>query len=211
MDSEFSIRSEIERIFNERKQDFGKGGFYQSFEPLGWDGQRKTQLRFEAYALEKFFSKDHDVLDAGCNSGFFANFLSPFVKSVDGFDNNASLIKMANTLARYLKNANATFHVSDFSSFIPRKKYDLVMACALHQWIKLNEKDFCDTIRKWLKDGSYVLVESHQIDKDKQYDKIIKYLKTVGFQNKHKGTTVEKVSKRNRKIKRAFSLWKMED
>ena len=96
------LATQLKRYFNSQNQDFGKKVFYQSYEPLGIKGMRPSATRFKKYQLSKYLSKSDIVLDIGCNCGFFSHYIAQFVHSVEGFDNNKSLIKMANSLKSIL-------------------------------------------------------------------------------------------------------------
>ena len=81
---------------------FATTKYYQSYAPLGLKGGRDNGERLLLYDVATFLGKDSDVLDIGCNSGFFSLTLAPYVKSIHGVDIADSFIHIANKVKDYM-------------------------------------------------------------------------------------------------------------
>jgi len=194
---------EMNKLFSKKHQPFGKGKFYQSYEPLNIDGMRKTKLRFKKYKLNEFISRKSTVLDIASNCGFFANYICPYVRFVHGFDSEPELVEISNLLASYLNN-NAKFEINTFEKFKTSLKYNVVLSLAIHKWLSISTTDFCDKLLSLLFNNGYLVIESHEISKrknDKEYPKICIILSqnlTKIYEGKIKDDGV---------VKRKFSIW----
>lgn len=146
-----------------KNQDFGKGGFYQSLEELHIEGQRPTEKRIDIYGL-KSIAKDKRVLDIGCNCGFLDLSLSPIAKSVKGVEYNRTLVKIAETVKDYLKRENVCFEAGDFKEYAASEKYDVIFSFAVHYWIGLPIKDYCEKIASMLETDGHLVFESQNIE-----------------------------------------------
>ena len=80
------VKAVLTEILLSEKQVFGRGEFYQSCEEIGIPGQRPTTDRYKIYGLDEHLSPGHNVLDIGCNCGFFTLLISSKVKRAVGIE-----------------------------------------------------------------------------------------------------------------------------
>jgi len=123
-------------------------GFYQGFDEIKIDGCRSTEKRFERYKIQKYLSKNKNVLDIGCNCGFFTIFIARFVSFIDGVELNPFLVKIGKDTKEYLKIPNLSFFASSFEDFNTEKKYDIIFSLANDETIDGNTKF---TFREYIK------------------------------------------------------------
>ncbi len=161
-----TLKEEIYCLFG-NNQDFGRGEFYQSLEELGIKGQRPTGKRIEEYGLNDIV-REKRVLDIGCNCGFLDLSLSLVAKSVCGIEYNGILIKVAEKVKEYLGRDNVHFEVGDFKTYATNRKYDVIFSFAVHYWIGLSVKDYCEKIIYMLEKEGYLIFESQDIKKDSE-------------------------------------------
>ena len=191
-------------ILKTQSQQFGRGTFYQSFEDEGIKGQRPTTERFQTYELKKYLKPEMNVLDIGCNCGFFSLYASRFVKTIDGVEFNPSLVKIANISKLLLKIENATFTQGDFNKVRLEKKYDFIFSFAVHYWIGQDITQYAQTLWNLLNNNGYILFESQNIEKqDADWDKKTKAFFEAGFEEVSKGSLCD-----DGVIKRKFSLFR---
>lgn len=202
MNTEF--KKELDSIYFNKKQTFGRGNYYQSSELLNISGQRPTAFRFKTYHLEEYLSNNDSVLDIGCNSGFFSLHLSEYVNEIEGFDNNPTLIAVANKARDFLKKDNANFFVDNFSSFTPSKKYDVVMSFAIHLWIKMPFKEYANKIMSMVKNNGTIIIESHDyLTEDSDWKEKMDIFIKEGFTEVYSDEI-----KDDKKVHRIFSILK---
>lgn len=176
------IREKLFKILNPREQTFGRGKFYQSLPQLSIIGQRSTEKRFKIYKLEKILNKDQEVLDIGCNVGFFDIFISKHIKHIDGIDINKKLIYIGNMVKNYLKINNISFFDCSFEDFKLDKKYDMVFLFAIYHWTSYSFTEFLFKVKKLLKPNGYIIIESHNIHTiDKTFDERISYIEKMAL------------------------------
>lgn len=200
------LLKKITDIFKSDIQLFGKGKFYQSYEPLGIDGVRKTENRFNIYKLNKYILPIYGVLDIGCNCGFFSLYVSQYCKEVDAIDNNKNLIEIGKMVCSFLC-LPVSFFCSDIINFNFDKRYDFIIMAAVHGWIKLSAEEIVVKVSNLLNNGGKILLESHRILRNKKKYKDDKYCKITSFLSNN----FEMIYKGNIKddgiIKRKFSIW----
>jgi len=145
-----------------------KKGFYQGFDKIKIDGWRPTEARFKMYDIDKYLSNNKSVLDIGTNCGFFALHTSQFVKDIDGVEINPYLVAIANDTKEYLQITNASFYVSGFEDFLPKKKYDIVFSFANDSTIDKNTKfnfdEYIHKILNLLNEQGLLIFESQAAD-----------------------------------------------
>ena len=143
-------------------------GFYQGFEEINIDGWRPTEKRFKQYDIEKYLSTDSDVLDIGCNCGFFSLYSARFVKQIDGVEINPYLIAIAKDVKQYLEQSNANFFASSFENYQAKKTYDVIYSFANDSTIdkntKFNFEEYIEKIYNFLKINGYLIFESQAAD-----------------------------------------------
>lgn len=185
---------EIMDLFCSSRQQFGEGGFYQSYPAIGLRGQRPTQERIETYGLKQILKKDMDVLDIGCNCGFFDMQIAESVRSVTGLEINRALVQIAEITRKHLNIRNCNFLETDFCSWHTENKYDMVFAFAILCWIKLEPEEIAEHLLRLIKKDGWLLIESHNIkskDRLNDFDTCIKKLKEDGMYEIWKGTTCD--------------------
>lgn len=198
------FKKELFEKFKKTNQNFGRGSYYQGFEPWGIPGQRPTKLRFDTYKLRDILSKDQDVLDIGCNVGFFDNYISEFVKSVDGIDFNEKLIEIANDFKKHTGCQNANFFVDSFEKFNTQKTYDVVLSLAIHWHLQMTFENYINKIDSILNSGGYLLIESHDPYKeDSDWKQKINYIISKNYSEVSSGNI-----KDDNKIYRVFNILK---
>lgn len=139
---------EIAKILEEQAEDYdsydyGEGYFYQSCKPLHITGFRNTEARIAAMKLRKLL-KGKTVLDIGTNAGFLVLEVVDVCKSIDAFDINPYLIRIAKASAEFLGIHNVNFWAGIFEDFNEDKTYDVVLSFANHSTYDLNTKQSVD-------------------------------------------------------------------
>jgi SAM-dependent methyltransferase len=152
---------ELRKQFLDSVEQFGKTDFYQNYPPLKISGLRSSICRFNTYKLEKYLSKETELLDIGGNIGFFTAYLSRFVKHIDLVEQNEKLTKIGQKLIDFEKITNVSIQNLDFKKFETNKKYDFVMSLAIHMWVGLPIDEYLNRLHQLLKKGGFLLFESH--------------------------------------------------
>ena len=137
---------------------------YQKFEPLGLLGKRSTIERFTFYDLEKYLSSSMNVLDIGCNVGFFSLTIARYVKNIDAFDTDQNYIKIANLVKDYLNIKNCNFLISQVEEFKTNRQYDFLISTAIHGWVKMSFIEYIHKLNTLVKEDGIILFESHEVD-----------------------------------------------
>lgn len=189
------------------------GQYPQGLKALGIVGRRDSDFRYGLYDIDGYLNDKLDVLDIGCNCGFFSYLLSRKVRSVTGIDIDPLLINVADMAIEALNVDNCTFIVQDFAKFHPINQYDLVIASQVHHWISLSFTEYADLLKGVVKDGGYLLFESHDTDTvDFDIARKVHALAVRGFSVVHSGQWVEDPGqywvppKKHKKIPRQFYL-----
>lgn len=180
-----SLKNELMKILG-KKQQFGRGAFYQSLPVLNFEGQRDTNARIKLYGLNEILSSDKDILDIGSNCGFFDLQIAPQVKQIDGVEYNPELVKMAERTREFLKYDNVSFTCADFKKFSTNKIYDLVFTFAVHFWIGLPPKEFAKKISSLIRTGGKLIFETHDMPfedahQDMRYNLFCEEFEKLGF------------------------------
>jgi SAM-dependent methyltransferase len=168
----------ITRKYRVANSIYGGGRFYQSFSEIGIAGTRNIQERLSIYNVRKYLKPTDEVLDIGCNCGFFDLQLSEYVKSVYGMDIEPLFIEIANETKEYVGNTNATFVCDDFYSSIRNADvtYDAIFALAVHTNIFVSgasHLEFVKGIIMRLKPDGLLFFESHNLLNDRaRYDEL---------------------------------------
>ncbi len=135
--------------------------YYQSFEKLGIKGSRKNAERLVKYGIHEFLNKDDNVLDIGCNCGFFSMTVAPYVKKIIGVDVDENFINIANKAMAFAKIDNAEFYVKDVFADGLNGNYDAIFMLALPANIGVYEK--ANVIANHITQGGYLFLESHNM------------------------------------------------
>lgn len=190
--STIEIKKVLSEVLQEEKQVFGRGEFYQSFEPLGISGQRPTSERYSIYRLDKHLHPDYKVLDIGCNCGFFTLLIAGKVKYVMGVEINRTLMDIAQILQVYLDQRNVSFKHGSFNRIKLDEKFDFICSFAVHHWLGVNMQSYGARLRNLLNSDGKVLLESQNINQqDVDWkDKLIKF-RQAGFKEIDSGELID--------------------
>lgn len=170
------------------------GHFYQSLPQLGIQGVRDSFERIYTYGLDKVFDSNMRVLDIGCNTGFFDLCFADRVKSINAIDIDNHYINVADTARKMLQISNVTFEKCDIKQKQFDEKFELVIACAVHNWIGFTLDKFVELINNILNDKGYFLLESNSIEMvDKNFDQWLNGFTSLGYKVVHKSRTVSKI------------------
>jgi cyclopropane fatty-acyl-phospholipid synthase-like methyltransferase len=142
-------------------QQFGTTDFYQNYPPLMISGKRDTLCRFNAYKLYEKVNYETTLLDIGGNIGFFSAYIAQFAKQIDIIEQNTNLTNVCKQLLAHEAINNVSVFNVDFKEFIPQNKYDIVMSLAVHKWVGLDFQEYLKKIHSVLKEGGFLLIESH--------------------------------------------------
>ena len=141
------------------------GYFYQSCPDLGIQGIRNTLERIRMYKLDSLVKNDMDVLDIGCNVGFLDLEIAKYANSVTGIEVDKHFVNVANCAKLLLEITNCEFVCEDIRYWKDERRFNVVIACAVHNWIGINKKAFVEMIdHKLHKDGIFVF-ESNSLEK----------------------------------------------
>ncbi len=201
---EIEPKKVLTEILNSQKQKFGRGMFYQSFEEIDIAGQRPTEKRFKIYRLEQYLTPSMKVLDIGSNCGFFAAYISRYVKHVEGLEINQSLVDISNMTKLLLGMTNTNFRQGDFNKTKFNTTFDFILSFAVHYWIGLKIEIYARRLWDMLNTVGFVLLESQNIEiQDVDWDEKVKAFIDVGFVEVESGSLCD-----DNKINRNFSLLK---
>ena len=176
------MKRTLEKIFFENSQQFGRSQFYQSLPELGIIGQRSTKKRIRIYGLNNFLNKEYELLDIGCNCGFFSLSVSKLVKSVVGLEPNKELVKVANSAKKILKKRRCVFKNISFSEFHSEKEFDAILSLAVHSWVKMSFFSYIKKINELLRKEGKLIFESHELNiEDKDFNLKIGLIEILGF------------------------------
>ena len=181
--NEEQLKLRLDAEFKKQEQFFGKGKFYQSFPRLKIDGMRPTDERIQRYQIQKFVKKSDDVLDLGCNCGFFDLSVAEWVSSVTGIEYNEALVAIGNMARDGLKINNVHFVASDYESWKKKnkKKFDVIFSFAVHYWFKVKPYNYAKDLSKMLNTGGILFFESQDIKGDKDYPRFVAEFKCRNF------------------------------
>lgn len=184
-DGHSGIRKQILEILQEGIPDFGGVVPYQSLEMIGLKAGRPTEKRIEEYGLRQILKAEDDVLDIGCNSGFFDILVAGLVHSVTGVEYDKTLVRVGELVRDYLKVPNCVFYNGDFKEWYKRtdrKLYNVIFSFAIHHWLDLSPQDYCVILDSLLKEEGYICFESHIYGMDEEADKCRQKLLEMGYQ-----------------------------
>jgi ubiquinone/menaquinone biosynthesis C-methylase UbiE len=147
-----------------------KGYYYQGYLRIGINGIKPTEPRMENYSINNLFNPNGKALDIGSNSGFMVNYLSDYYNEIVGIEINPYLIKMGETVSKYLNHKNISFVNSDFITHNFDKKFDAVFSLSNHFTIdgnlNMSFESYINKIYNVMNDGGILFFESHNIDGD---------------------------------------------
>ncbi len=183
-DRHSKIRKQILEMLQEGLPDFGGVMPYQSLELIGLKGGRSTEKRIEEYGLKEILKPEDDVLDIGCNSGFFDILVAKSVHSVTGVEYDKTLVKVGELVRDYLKVPNCVFYNGDFKKWYKQadKAYDVIFSFAVHHWLDLSPQEYVSILDSLLKGDGYIVFESHTYGMDEEADQCRRKFQEMGYQ-----------------------------
>ena len=116
-------------------------GFYESNLELGLEGLRSTEERMVVYHVNEYVNQKTRALDIGCNSGFFALSVAPYVKEIVGVELEKEQIDVALKAQQLMGVNNAKFVSCDFLKYETNERYDVIFSLAVHEYMINNEKE----------------------------------------------------------------------
>ena len=171
----------------------GEHKIYQAWKRLGIDGQRPTEQRFKIYGLDKLIGPETAVLDLGCNVGFMSLKCAETAHYVTGIDRYGYWIDIARLAAQCVEAKNTRFVTGDAFAFldgVPASRFDLVLSLSFHHWNEQTFRQYAEVIyKKQLRDGGYLLFESHKLGPREPFDDYSLILQNIGFELSAEGTT----------------------
>ena len=164
----------VDRIFtllDMQNKQWGKpycGGYaYQGYARIGVAGVKPTEERLHGYGFMSWLNPGMSVLEIGCNNGFMAIELARHAGLVDAVEYNPFLVEIGRITAEALNQTNVNFRVADFSSWMPSRRYDVVLSFANHCTIDGNlAVEFESFVAKlWglTQEDGWLLFESHNV------------------------------------------------
>lgn len=177
------IQRQILDILKETSPDFGGVMPYQSLELIGLEGMRPTEYRIQEYGLREVLKAEDDVLDIGCNLGFFDISIANLVHSVTGIEYDPSLVKAAKLVMEYLRVSNCTFYNGDFNDWLKDKHvtYDVIFSFAIHHWLNIAPRKYVAILNRLLRKDGYICFESHIFGKDPEFDECYEEFQRLGY------------------------------
>lgn len=174
--------------FDSRKLNFNgrasmhSGGFYQSFPLLGIDGWRKTDERICDYGLQDVLYENMNILNIGCNMGFFDMTIAHSVHSITAIEYNTEASKLSRKIARKIGIYNVRFVGMDFKKWVDvdDSRYDFVMCCSVFPFLRLEPDEFADMIDRLTNDTGTFLYEEANVQEGTK-DSVIMTLERKGF------------------------------
>lgn len=183
-DRHSGIRKQVLDILHEGLPDFGGVMPYQSLEMIGLKGGRPTEKRMEEYGLKEILRPEDDVLDIGCNSGFFDILVAQFVHSVTGVEYDKSLVRVGELVRDYLEVPNCAFYNGDFKDWYKQTnmKFDVIFSFAIHHWLNLSPEEYVTILDGLLREEGYICFESHIYGMDEEANVCRQKLREMGYQ-----------------------------
>ena len=201
---------ELKAIYYKKYQFFGNGNFYQNFPLLSIDGTRDCKKRILTYRCRDFINLHDNILDIGCNTGFFSMEIAMLCNHIDGFDNETELIETAIFAKNIAKIENCNFWCDDFSYMeVTEKKYDIIFCLAIFEWMikKIGMQKFIDNLIRISNPGSKIFYESHHLVDDIciNADRIqIKAFTDNGYSVIHEEIFIDDCKRKITVLKRSF-------
>jgi 2-polyprenyl-3-methyl-5-hydroxy-6-metoxy-1,4-benzoquinol methylase len=183
-----------EKLIQEIKDELVRYKQYpQGLEEFGIEGRRSSDMRYKLYGLNTLLKPGFEVLDIGCNCGFLSCLIARKVNRVVGFDRDAPMVKISKLTQRIMGLNNCTFFTEDFENYQTlHPEFDLVLACQMHHWVKMNFEEFSRRIVGFVKPNGYLLFETHNIKTvDKNWYYKLTYLESLGLRPIRTGNWTE--------------------
>ena len=164
-------------------QWFGGSSWYQGSPELGIKGARKNAERIARYNVDKYLDKESEILDIGCNCGFFDIELARWVKHVKGIDIERKYIELANKVRSFRNVENVSFIEGNFMDI--RERFDAVFSLGVHNYIfegGISKGNYIKKMKELTKNKGYVFFESHGLNSDgTQFVELCNMFEAVGM------------------------------
>lgn len=191
------------------------GQIPQGLKALGIEGRRDCDKRFEMYKLDSILKKNMNVLELGSNCGFLSCLIAERVMNVTGIEMDPILVEVANEAKRVLNIPNVNFKKMKFEDYsISSDKFDFVLSCQMHMWVKLPFVIYIGKVCSKISDGGYLLFESHDLQTiDKNIHQKLEIIMSKKMKLIHSGHWVENPGqywippKNHKKIPRNFYIF----
>lgn len=202
---EVNSREDLIHKYKKYSQAFGGEKFYQSLPKLDIIGERPTDERLITYDIDKYITKESSILDIGANCGFIDLTLAEKVNEIVGIEYNEKLVEIAKDTAKLLNIDNVQFINADYNEWQKHntKKFDIILAFAVHIWLNIEPDEFANQIYKLLNDNGYFIFESQTYQSDILYDKFCEEFINIGLKELNK-----EFMKDDGKTLRKFSIFK---
>ena len=180
------LRQFVIKRLREGRPDFGNYKPYQSFEYIGLDGIRPTNERVTIYHLLDYLTRDMDVLDLGCNTGFLDMAVASYVRTVTGIEYDSSLQQIGKYVSEQLGIDNVEFLHQDIKAWFDDnqkaiRKYNAIFSFAVHHWIDMSANDYVQKLCGIMKEHALLWLESHGKEYDPMYAQMIDEFLQLGF------------------------------
>ncbi len=178
----------LEEVFNHELKNENRQQFYQSQPDLGITGMRSTLDRFQNYNLEQYLNKEHDVLEIGCNVGFFTNYVAQYVKTIKGIDVKPMFCEIGRVTSSFLEYRNTNFKASDFINYATVKDYDAIFSFEVHDYLKLPLKEYLTRLAAMLNPNGFILLENKlKENAEENLDTQLPEMESAGYTLIHQG------------------------
>ena len=192
-DDKKRIRDKIVEDYFSKNNAFGEKEFYQRYPSLGIPGTRPTEVRLEYYGLVDVLSIEQNILDIGCNCGFFDMEISKHVNSITALEYDSSMSEFSARTAALLGIFNIDFIPGDFNQWYLENNcsFDVILSFAVHIWIGMDPETYADAICGMMSSGGFLLFESQDYRNDKKFDEFCDAFSRRGLSIKNDGFMVD--------------------
>lgn len=151
-------------MMSEKLRPFMQASFYQTFDFLGEELKASNSAeKYDLSRLTTFNLEGKDILDVGCNAGYFMfKLLGKNPKSIFGIDVHRPFIEIARRINEECFQSNKLdFHVADFFKykFPLGKMFDFIFCFSTFHYFYENQQLFIDKSYELLNKDGILLVE----------------------------------------------------
>jgi tRNA (mo5U34)-methyltransferase len=151
-------------MMSEKLKPFMDGSFYQTFDFLGEELKASNSAeKYDLSRLTTFNLEGKDILDVGCNAGYFMfKLLGKNPKSIFGIDAHRPFIDIARRINEECFQSNKLdFHVADFFKykFPLGKMFDFIFCFSTFHYFYENQQLFIDKSYELLNKDGILLLE----------------------------------------------------
>lgn len=151
-------------MMSEKLRPFMQASFYQTFDFLGEELKASNSAeKYDLSRLTTFNLEGKDILDVGCNAGYFMfKLLGKNPKSIFGIDVHRPFIEIARRINEECFQSNKLdFHVADFFKykFPLGKMFDFIFCFSTFHYFYENQQLFIDKSYELLNKDGILLLE----------------------------------------------------